>query len=182
MSHNGSMGLFRKSRPGDDVMAAVRQVLGQSMVKVLAWGHGRMDGPVTVIAVEEGLVVVPEQAEPGAVAWHEIIRGGWHKEKSALWWMVLDQSEVRIIMDQPGDIPGVFQSQVNATILCQEGVDVPGGRVVVAGRRRAGALGRRDPSILWTAMAVGEADLSDPETKQLVLEHAEDLKGRWESC
>ena len=141
MSHNGSMGLFRKSRPGDDVMAAVRQVLGQSMVKVLAWGHGRMDGPVTVIAVEEGLVVVPEQAEPGAVAWHEIIRGGWHKEKSALWWMVLDQSEVRIIMDQPGDIPGVFQSQVNATILCQEGVDVPGGRVVVAGRRRAGALG-----------------------------------------
>ena len=89
MSHNGSMGLFRKSRPGDDVMAAVRQVLGQSMVKVLAWGHGRMDGPVTVIAVEEGLVVVPEQAEPGAVAWHEIIRGGWHKEKSALWWICL---------------------------------------------------------------------------------------------
>ena len=84
-------------------------------------------------------------------------------------------------MDQPGDITGVFQSQVNATILCQEGVDVPGGRVVVAGRRRAGALGRRDPSILWTAMAVGEADLSDPETKQLVLEHSEDLKGRWES-
>lgn len=30
-------------------------------------------------------------------------------------------------------------------------------------------------------MAVGEADLSDPETKQLVLEHSEDLKGRWES-
>ncbi|WP_130865208.1 hypothetical protein [Acidipropionibacterium timonense] len=175
------MGLLRRRGPGDEVMTVVRDVLEHPGVRALAWGRGRTDRPVTAVATEDGLVVVPEDGAAGAVAWHEVIRGGWRKEESTLWWTLLDHSRVDVVLEDPGRLPEVFDERVTASIVCQDSVGVPGGRAVVAGRRRAGRLGREDPSILWTVVALGDADLTDPQTERLVLERSATLKAQWEA-
>lgn len=161
-------------------MAGVRAVLGFDDPRVLAWGPGRQEErQVCVVAVEEALVLVgADRAE--AVAWHEIVQGGWDKPSARLHWQFLDGTGGQVVLDTAGELPRVFNDRVNSSIVAREVVQVGGGRVLLAGRRRGGRLGRQDPSILWTALAKGDADLTDPDTEALVVERTQALRQEWE--
>lgn len=164
--------------PGPQALAGVVAVIGVRHPHVLAWGTGSdEDRPVTVVAVDEGLVIVDAGGTSRAVAWHEVVRGGWRSKTSALHWTFLDRAEDSVKLDRPGDLPAVFNDRVTASIVVREPLDVDGGRVTVAGRRRLGSLD--DGAIQWTAVADGEADLTDPVTESRVLEATARLREAW---
>lgn len=164
--------------PGPQAMAGVAAVIGVDRPHVLAWSGGRHGGTdVTVVAVEEGLAIVDADGTARAVAWHEVVRGGWREKTSALYWTFLDRTEDSVTLDRPGDLPAVFNDRVTASIVVREPLDVAGGRVTVAGRRRLGSLD--DGTIQWTAVADGDADLTDEATEDRVLETTERLRQEW---
>ncbi|WCC80706.1 hypothetical protein O6R08_04285 [Cutibacterium equinum] len=161
--------------PSREEMTRVRAVLGFDDVMVLASGKGE---EATVIAVTEGLVVLTEETD-SAVAWHEIVHGGWNGDTSTLTWDFLDGSGAHVVLEKPGKIPEVFRARVTESIAATRTVPVRGGDVLIAGRIPAGHLGDPQGAITWTAMARGSADLNDPETRQTVLEATEALKKEW---
>lgn len=165
-------------RPDPPVMAAVAAVIGVDEPHLLAWGEGHHgDTPVTVVAVDEGLALVDPQGSAEAVAWHEVVRGGWREEGSTLWWSFLDQQSDEVRLEEPGDLPEVFNDRVTASIVVREPVPAEGGTVVIAGRRR---LGRLDTGqILWTAIADGDADLTSPDIERRVLDRTAALQKEW---
>ncbi|MCI1747929.1 MAG: hypothetical protein LKI24_07415 [Acidipropionibacterium sp.] len=164
--------------PDSEILAGVAAVIGVADPHVLAWGTGqRHGGPVTAVAVDEGLALVAGDGSSEAVAWHEVVKGGWRAETSTLWWSFLDGESDDVRLDRAGDLPEVFNDRVMASIVVREPIETQGGTAVVAGRRRLGSLD--DGQILWTAMADGQADLTDPETERLVLERTAELKKEW---
>lgn len=156
-------------------MTRVRAVLGFNDVKVLAYGRGE---EATVIAVTEGLVVLTDETDL-AVAWHEIVHGGWNGETSTLSWDFLDGSGASVKLSSPCKIPEVFRSKVTESIVATKTVPVRGGDVLIAGRVPAGHLADADGAITWTAMARESADLNDPETRQTVVKTTDSLKKEW---
>lgn len=164
--------------PDPQAVVGVAAVIGVDHPHVLAWGTGRHgDTRVTVVAVDEGLAIVDDDGTADAVAWHEVVRGGWRAKTSSLYWAFLDGSQDSVTLERPGDLPAVFNDRVTASIVVREPLDVEGGRVTVAGRRRLGSLG--DGTIQWTAVADGDADLTDPVTESRVLETTERLRQEW---
>ena len=107
-------------------MTRVRAILGFNDVKVLAYGRGE---EATVIAVTEGLVVLTDETDL-AVAWHEIVHGGWNGETSTLSWDFLDGSGASVKLSSPGKIPEVFRSKVTESIVATKTVPVRGGDAV----------------------------------------------------
>lgn len=164
--------------PGPETMAGVAAVIGVPRPHLLAWGTGTHAGrPVTVVAVDEGLALVDGQGDALAVAWHEVVRGGWNSDTSTLHWTFLDGDRDEVVLERQGDLPTVFNDRVTASIVVREPIEVAGGRVTVAGRRRMGSLD--DGQILWTAIADGKASLADPRTGEQVLERTEQLRRQW---
>ncbi len=174
----GAIGATSGSHPGPQVLTGVSAVIGVPAPHVLTWGTGRHDGrPVTAVAVDEGLALVGADGEAAAVAWHEVVRGGWRESASALWWSFLDEHSDEVELDRPGDLPEVFNDRVTASIVVREPVRAAGGTVVIAGRRRLGSLAGQD--ILWTAIAGEGADLTDPDTERQILERTAELRKEW---
>lgn len=173
------IGLPLRNRHLDpQVVARVAEVTGVAEPHVLTWGTGRHDGrPATAVAVEEGLAVVGEDGGAEAVAWHEVVRGGWRETTSTLWWSFLDEQTDEVQLDRPGDIPEVFNDRVTMSIVVREPIQTDRGTVVIAGRRPLGRLG--NDQILWTAIADGGADLTDPATEHRVIERTAELKKEW---
>ncbi|MGK2308748.1 hypothetical protein [Cutibacterium sp. V947] len=161
--------------PSSEEMTRTRAVLGFDDVKVLACGRGE---GTTVIAVTEGLVVLADDMD-SAVAWHEIVHGGWNGDTSTLTWDFLDGAGASVVLERPGKIPEVFRARVTESIAATRSVPVRGGDVLIAGRIPAGHLADAEDSITWTAMARESADLNDPETRQKVLEATDALKKEW---
>lgn len=161
--------------PSSEEMTRARAVLGFDDVKVITCGRGEN---VTVIAVTEGLVVLTDETD-SAVAWHEIVHGGWNGNTSTLTWDFLDGSGASVMLQKPGKIPEVFKARVTESIAATRSVPVHGGDVLIAGRIPAGHLADPERSITWTAMARESADLNDPETRQKVVEATDALKKEW---
>lgn len=164
-------------RLDDDEWVRVRVVLGFDDPTELARARG---AGVVAVAVAEGLVVLTEEGD-SAVAWHEIVRGGWDSGTGRLRWEFLDGSGGSVVLDRPGKLPEVFRARVNESIAATRTIPVPGGDVLIAGRVPAGRLAADDsqPNIIWTAVARGSADLTDPETSRRVVEATEELKQEW---
>lgn len=164
--------------PAPETMAGVAAVIGVERPHLLAWGTGTHGGrPVTAVAVDEGLALVDGDGTAQAVAWHEVVRGGWNADTSTLHWAFLDGAGDEVVLEREGDLPSVFNDRVTASIVVREPIEVPGGRVTVAGRRRMGNLD--DGAVVWTAIADGKASLADPDTEKRVLERTEQLRGEW---
>lgn len=164
--------------PGPETMAGVAAVIGVRRPHLLAWGTGTHGGrPVSVVAVDEGLALVDDRGDAQAVAWHEVVQGGWNNDTSTLHWTFLDGAHDEVALEREGDLPEAFNDRVTASIVVREPVEVAGGRVTLAGRRRMGSLD--DGAIVWTAIADGTASLADPDTEKRVLERTDQLRRRW---
>lgn len=70
-------------------------------------------------------------------AWHLIEQGGWNDQNRELRWELLGGRRGNAIMDDPQRVPEVFRERVEATIVVQKQIDVPGTREggVVSARR-----------------------------------------------
>ena len=99
--------MWRTNGPSSEEMTRVRAVLGFDDVKVLACGRGAR---ATVIAVTEGLVILTDETD-SAVAWHEIVHGGWNGDTATLTWDFLDGSGASAVLEKPGKIPEMFRAR-----------------------------------------------------------------------
>ena len=168
----GRMGLFSKSRPDAAEVDALATKLGRRP-RALAWGSG----PDTyVLGLPEGLGV-RRGAEWDVIGWHEIESGGWKADAQELAWRLDDDTEGAVALDEPGSVPELFKERVEASIVIEQYIDVPGGRVVIAGRRD---LADPTSAIVWHAMPVGGARLDNPAVRQRVLDATARLRADYE--
>lgn len=157
-----------------DELASLWQLLGGER-KVLAAGRGR---GVQAVALMETLCFAND-AHWEVVGWHEIWHGGWDRDSQKLYWELLDGETRQLILEQPGEIPELFSTQVGATVITQHRLLVPDTSlsVVIAARR---ALRPHAP-IVWTVQPLGSTDLGDRRVKDFVIEATKRLKDELEN-
>ena len=166
------MDLFARRGLPTDLQATLRSHLG-ARPRVLAWGATPAGG--AVVALPDRLSV----HEGGAwsdTGWHQVLRGGWDAEASALHWTGPDGDHTVPLAD-PGRIPEVFRERVEATILLQHSVDVGPGRVVTVSARRDQS--GRTP-VAWALHAGRGVRLDDPEVAALATAELERLRTEYE--
>ncbi len=114
--------------------------------------------------------------------WPEVRSGSWDGETGRLSVTTLDGTTQRLKLTEPGRLPGVFHERVQATILVEERISVPGGEVLVSGRRQPAGVdtGSQGQRVVWHAVAIGRADLADPQVSRLVVAATERLRSDYE--
>ena len=170
----------------DDLIDDLARFLGESSAavgrRVLAAAGGPQDAAVALrdaLAIRHG--GAGESPEWRVLQWPEVRSGAWDGETDRLRVTTLDGGTIALHLGDPGKLPGVFFERVQATILVQERVPVPGGEVLISGRRQPpGADSATEPAVVWHAMAVGPTDLSDPEVARRVLAATERLRADYE--
>lgn len=168
----------------DHLIADLASFLGESLQQVrrrtLATASGPQDA---LVALREGLALRGGTAGEAAsrwrvLQWPEVRSGSWDGETATLRITTLEDERLAVQLSEPGLMPEVFFDRVQATILVEERVRVPGGEVLVSGRRQPAGVGPsgEGAAIVWHAMAIGSADLNDPEVSRLVVAATERLK------
>ncbi|MDA8437450.1 MAG: hypothetical protein M0Z51_01160 [Propionibacterium sp.] len=176
----------------DDLIKDLASRLGESPASVTRRRLASARGPVdAVVALRDALALRHSEAgQPEAettdpwrvLQWPEVRSGAWDGETGRLSVTMLDGSTQRLQLSEPGRLPGVFHERVQSTILVEERIPVPGGEVLVSGRRQpAGAdttTGERP--VVWHAVAIGRADLTEPGVSRLVIAATERLRADYE--
>jgi len=174
VGHNGGVRWFN-AKTHDDVVADLQTHRGGAS-RVLAHASGP---DAEVLCVVDALAL-RRAGEWTLIEWQMVQSGGWKGERSRLEWQLADQSRGHVVLDDPGRVPEVFQERVNASIIIQQGFDVPGGgRVMIAGRRSL-VPGEQDRPLVWQAVAQGKAKLPDPQVRQFVLDATASLRADYE--
>ena len=167
----------------DDLIAALARFLDESPHAVerrtLASASGSEE---SVVALREAVAVRQPDSQWRVLQWPEVRSGAWDGETNRLTITTLDGNTLALHVNDPGRLPAVFFERVQATILVEERVRVPGGEVVVSGRRQpAGVVtGSEEAAVVWHAMAIGPVDLNDPAVSRLVVAATERLRADYE--
>lgn len=172
------MALFsRRPRPPAQILEEAATRCGESPAdvarRVLAFGSGQ---DTWVVALTDKLVL--HDGDEWIVATWPQVRGGTWSGDDRLGVTLLDGSTRSLRLSDPGRVPEVFQERVEAAILVEDRIPVPRGEVVISGRRSPDP--DRPGPVLWHAMAVGGADLSDPQVKARVLRATNRLRAEWD--
>lgn len=152
---------------------ALRERLG-GKPRVLAWAASR-DG--VVVGLPDRLMV-RDAAGWHETPWHDILRGGWNDEGSALHWTTLSTGESHEVpLVAQGRIPELFRERVEATILLQKSIAVPPNRTVLVSARRS-LVDPRQP-VIWAAHPGAGVRLDDPDTRAFVDAEVARLKAEY---
>ena len=175
----------RFTRPPEPVRVAVL-ASPDADERVLAWGALVRDGG-WLVATSRGLRVVPPQAS--SVTDAEVLP--WHQIGSAKWVATSDgggrfevvglaevepgvqarQPEVRHVLSDAGDLPGVVRRRVDETVVASQRSPLPGGGgVLLVARRIPG-----QPAREWTVVFDDDAQRSDPEAREAARQKLADL-------
>ncbi len=167
----------RRGRPPADVLSGAADALHEQPHslnrRVMGWGHG--DG-VDVLVLSDALVV-RRDAGWTATPWQQIQRGSWDGREH-LTVTLLDGTAMDLRLTDPGRVPGLFQERVETSILVERRIEVPGGEVLLSGRRSPDPS-RAEP-VLWHALSVGRVDLSDPSVSAAVVQATDKLRADYE--
>lgn len=158
----------------DPAEAELADHLGRR-VSVLA--RGRSDNGDVVLGLIDGFAV-RQSGRWQFIDWHLVRNGGWDETGSALTWHLADETSGQVTLTEPGRVPEFFNERVKATIVIEDRSDAPGGgQVVLVGRRPLGtsAPGQR-MALVWQAVAVGRASLTDPRVRDHVLDRVDALR------
>ncbi len=173
---------------GDHLIADLASFLGESPQQVRRRTMATASGPRdAAVALREGLALRAAGSGEAASGWRvlqwpEVRSGSWDGETTTLRVTTLEDERLAVQLSEPGRLPEVFVDRVQATLLVEERVKVPGGEVLVSGRRQPAGVGPSGEghAIVWHAMAIGPADLNDPEVSRLVLAATERLRADYE--
>lgn len=167
----GAMNLFARRGLPDDLEAGLRAHTG-GRPRVLAWAPAESGA---VVALPERLAVLDGDGWT-SIGWHEVLRGGWDADASALHWTGPDGGRSVPLAD-PGRLPEVFRERVEATILVQRSVDLARGRFVIVSARR-------DPwgeaPVAWALHPGPGVRLEDPDTAEQAAAALERLRAEYE--
>jgi hypothetical protein len=153
---------------------------------LLAWGTLVRDGG-WLVATSRGLRVVPPQVT--SVTDAQVLP--WHEIGSAKWVATSDgggrfdvvrlaevepgvqarQPEVRHVLSDAGDLPGVVRRRVDETVVASQRSPLPGGGgVLLVARRIPG-----QPTREWTVVFDDDAQRSDPGAREAARQKLADL-------
>ena len=175
----------RFARPPEPVRVAVL-ASPDADERVLAWGALVRDGG-WLVATSRGLRVVPPQVT--SVTDAEVLP--WHQIGSAKWVATSDgggrfevvglaevepgvqarQPEVRHVLSDAGDLPGVVRRRVDETVVASQRSTLPGGGGVLLVARRIPGLPTRE----WTVVFDDDAQRNDPEAREVARQKLADL-------
>jgi hypothetical protein len=175
----------RFARPPEPVRVAVL-ASPDADERVLAWGTLVRDGG-WLVATSRGLRVVPPQVT--SVTDAQVLP--WHEIGSAKWVATSDgggrfdvvrlaevepgvqarQPEVRHVLSDAGDLPGVVRRRVDETVVASQRSPLPGGGgVLLVARRIPG-----QPTREWTVVFDDDAQRSDPGAREAARQKLADL-------
>lgn len=166
------MALTRKGRLDARLADSLNQHIGRR-VRPLAVGTGP---DVAAAGLHDRLCLHVEGAWVD-VRWHDIARGGWDAEASALHWVAFDGTEHHLALDIPGRVPDLFRERVEATILLQRLVDVGGRATLVVSARRD--LADAEAKAIWT-ISGNPRILADPNAVAVANVELERLRTEYE--
>lgn len=127
----------------------VRRIAGGS--KPLAWARA---GGSWLVATADTFVI-PDRAP---VEWVDVIRAAWD---APVLEVQLPEGPYRIVLEEPGKIPGVVNERVKASVLVQHHVPLHGDKGVrLVARRRPGGT-----DITWRVTFDAGLDPDDPELR-----------------
>jgi len=170
----GRMALFeRPPRPDRAQLAELHDQTGDTE-RPLAFGTG--DG-TAVFITRNRFAVRGTNGRWLVLGWEEILSGGWVNDARMLRWTTMTGAPGEITLDDPGLVPELFRDRVNASFVAEERVTVPGGEVLITGRRNPGSPGSE---VFWHALPMRGADLDDPQTRQLVIDVTEQLRANYD--
>ena len=175
----------RFARPPEPVRVAVL-ASPDADERVLAWGALVRDAG-WLVATSRGLRVVPPHVtsvtDAGVLPWHEIGSakwvatwdGGGRFEVVALAevepGVQARQPEVRHVLSDAGDLPGVVRRRVDETVVASQRSPLPGGGgVLLVARRIPG-----QPTREWTVVFDDDAQRSDPQAREVARQKLADL-------
>ena len=138
---------------------------------VLCWAAGPDD---SVLAATSTSLAAYQGGRWEAWGWHQIVRGGWSGDKSALTWATV-HDEYLCQLDSPGELPGVFRDRIQASTAMTVTHDLDRGSVQLVARRSLDD----DAEITWMASASGGASLDDPATAAFVVEQTDLLRAEY---
>lgn len=127
------MGVFSRNRLDPKVTAD----MARTGERPLAWARS---GDQWVIGTASALLL-GEAGSWSRYRWHQIAVGGWDGAERVLRWTTYDRARVELRLDAPGRLPELFAERIQASIVVNQQVKVPGddgGAVIIAGRRAAG--------------------------------------------
>lgn len=170
------MGLFSRRTPTllNDAELADLVVALREEPRLLGVGRGR---GVLAVATDHAFAVRRDDAW-SAVGWHEIHSGAWDRDTSTLGWSLIDGSQDRVVLVEPGQLPQAFVDLVGRSIVVQHRLSMPqaGGNAIIAGRR---AL-TPGSKITWIVQALGSTDLDDPAVRDFIVRETDRLKSEYE--
>lgn len=145
------MSLFRR-RPM--VPTEVREALARAREEA---GLRRDDRVLAAAAVDGGWCVAQrdvfahnENGRPWTLlGWHEFERGGFNAQNSSLTWQRAGGRRGSLYLAEPGPVPDVFRERIEATVVLEDRVPIPGTREggLVSARRD---LTVEPPAIVWS--------------------------------
>jgi hypothetical protein len=138
--------------------------------RVLTWGRTADGVAVGTIGV---LAVLGDEDE--AIAWHDIVRGGWDADANRLRWRSRSGGERSIVLTETGRLPELLQERVQASIVVQRSVEIAPRRTVIIAGRRDLASGVVD----WTVDGGPGVNLADPQTAALASEQVALLRSEY---
>lgn len=157
----------RTSSPGREELRELRALRG-SAPQIIAAGRGE---DVLVAALGDGLAV-RRRGRWSQVGWQEIQHGSWDGDNDRLTWTLIDGTEHAAVLTEAGRLPGAFLERVQASIIVQEKLEVPGGgSVVLSGRRNPAGTG----GVTWMAQPSGRAAMDDPAVQEFIVNQSERL-------
>lgn len=165
--HNVAMPLRSRRLPE---RAQLNELLGDK-ARVLAWALGPDN---TAAAMTTAELAVYQDDHWCCLGWEKVLRGGWRAEDSCLFWETMSDAG-SCVLEEPGELPTIFRERIQASTVMVVNREVPGGGVQIVARRELRMPGR----VTWLANATGNADLTDPETAALVVEHTDRLRAEY---
>lgn len=173
------MALFSRPAGGRDDGLAAHLGLGAKAARAAELARGTGADGLLVVALRTTLAV----REDGAwrtIDWQLVRDGTWDGAGGMLRAELLDGRKLAWCLEDAGHVPEVFAERVQASILVSERIRVPGGEVVLTGRRTPSASRADARPVLWHAMAVGAARLDEPRTSEIVRCATERLRTDYE--
>ena len=136
--------------------------------------HGRGEG-VLAVALRDALAVRRE-GRWSQVGWQSIQHGSWAEDEGRLAWELVDGTRDAVVRPGAGLLPGAFMERVQASILVQERVEVPGGgSVVLSGRRNPDGTG----GVTWMAEPSARVAMDDPAVQEFIVGQGERLAAEY---
>ena len=153
--------------PGREELRELRALRG-SAPHVIAAGRGE---GVLVVALGD-VLAVRREGQWGQVGWQYIQHGSWDGDDDRLSWTLIDGTEHSAVLTEAGQLPGAFLERVQASVLVQEKLEVPGGgSVVLIGRRNPAGTGE----VTWMAQPSGRAAMDEPAVQEFIVSQSERL-------